>query len=47
MVVFTKCDALWAARFAKLKQEESKLPPEEQFMRVKEYAKEMMRDGSS
>ena len=46
LVVFTKCDALWAAGFAKLKQDERKLPTEEQFILVKEYAKRMLRDST-
>ena len=46
MVVFSKCDALWATAYAKLKPADKQLPPEEQFMKVKEYAKEMLRDST-
>ena len=46
VVVLTKCDALLAPAFGKLKQDERKLPLEEQFMRIKEYAKEMLRDNT-
>ena len=44
VVVFTKCDALQATGFVKLKQDERKLPAEEQFILVKEYVKRMLRD---
>ena len=46
VVVFTKCDALWATAFAKLKPDDKQLPPEEQFMKVKEYVKELLRDST-
>ena len=47
MVVFTKCDALWATAFVRLRPDDRKLAPEEQFMKVKEYAKQMLRDSTA
>ena len=47
VVVFTKCDALWATAFGKLRRDERKLPPKEQFMGVREYAKEVLRDNTA
>ena len=47
MVVFTKCDALCAAGFGKLKQDERELPADEQLILVEEYAKEMLRDSTA
>ena len=46
VVVFSKCDALLATAFGKLKPDERKLPREEQLMKVNEYAKEMLRDST-
>ena len=45
--MFTKCDALWAAGFGKLKPDERKLPPREQFILVTEYAKEILKDSAA
>ena len=41
VVIFTKCDALLATAFGKLKPEERKLPREQQLLRMKECVKEM------
>ena len=47
VVVFTKCDALLARGFGKLKQEEKELPVAEQLMKIKEYAREMLRNNTA
>ena len=47
VVVFTKCDALLAGAFGKLKLDERKLPWEEQLVRIEEYAKEMLRESTA
>jgi len=47
VVVFTKCDALLAMAFGKLNSDERKLAREEQLMKVKEYAKQMLRDSTA
>jgi len=47
VVVFTKCDALLAMAFGKLKPDERNLPREEQLMKVKEYAKGMLRNSTA
>ena len=47
VVVFTKCDALLATAFGKLKQDERKLPIKEQLVRIEEYAKEMLGDSTA
>ena len=41
VVLFTKCDALLATAFGKLKPEERKLPQEQQLERMRECVKEM------
>ena len=46
VVVFTKCDALLASAFGKLKLDERELPPKEQLVRIEEYAKKMLRDST-
>ena len=47
VVVFSKCDALLAAAFGKLKQDERKLPSEEQLVKMEEYVKEMLRESTA
>ena len=46
VVVFTKCDALLAAAFGRLKLDERKLPREEQLVKIEEYAKEMLKEST-
>ena len=47
VVVFTKCDVLCATAFGKLKPDERRLPPEQQIMKVEEYAQGMLRDSTA
>ena len=45
--VFSHCCSLLASGFGKLKHEEKKLPVAEQLKKIKEYAREMLRNNTA